>query len=81
VTTSQLKRGKKNNKRFREDSKEDMYPTQMDHNHLVSNDYDVANDGGERAVFHKIQLLHIILEEHLNMGQAKSIANQHGGAL
>jgi hypothetical protein len=78
VTTSELKNGKKNNERFGEDSKEDMYPTRMDHTHLFSNDYDVVKDGGERAVFHKIQLLHIILEENLNTGHVKPIAHQYG---
>jgi hypothetical protein len=37
-------------------TKEDKYPTQMDHTHLVSDDYDVAKDLGGRTVFHKIQL-------------------------
>jgi hypothetical protein len=53
VATSELKHCKKNNKRFHEDLKEDMYPTKMDHTHLVSNDYDAAKDEEERPVFIK----------------------------
>jgi hypothetical protein len=46
MTTSELKQGKKNNERFRENTKEDIYPTQTDHTHLVSDDYD-----GEKELF------------------------------
>jgi hypothetical protein len=49
----------------------------IDHTHLVSDDYGIPKDSGEKAVFQKIQFLHTVLEECLNTDHMNSLGHPY----
>jgi hypothetical protein len=89
LTIHKFQRSINKRKTFHQNSEENKYSntwkhpnTQIDHTHFVFNDeHDVHKHWDERAVFGKIQFLHNVLEECLNMDHAKALLIHMGSIM